>query len=211
MKKAIFYSLLFIFAACEGPEGPQGPAGTNSLVAIVDEAAGANCDTGGVKITTGIDVNANNTLDAAEVTQTRYVCNGEAGSGSGPKEIRLADFDMYSKLNQVNDYTTIVYADFDIANFPGYNSVQFVLKGITVTDDNDDPSTIEYVIDAIDASDEGAIAGSAVTVNEGNYVSPNFYDNIPTGKFDIGIRAHQKDAGPAQLAGVGYLVISKVD
>jgi hypothetical protein len=61
---------------CNGANGTNGTNGLNTLVAIVDEAAGANCTYGGIKVTSGLDTNANTTLDSGEVTTTKYVCNG---------------------------------------------------------------------------------------------------------------------------------------
>ena len=63
--------------------GCAGDNGSTTLVSTAAEPAGANCAGGGVKIQTGIDSNANGTLDPGEViaAQTRYVCNG-AGSAT---------------------------------------------------------------------------------------------------------------------------------
>ena len=51
-----------------------------TLSGIAVEAAGENCAAGGLKVTTGKDTDGNGTLDAAEVTGTDYVCNGETGA-----------------------------------------------------------------------------------------------------------------------------------
>ena len=51
-----------------------------TLSGIAAEAAGENCAAGGLKVTTGKDTDGNGTLDAAEVTGTDYVCNGETGA-----------------------------------------------------------------------------------------------------------------------------------
>lgn len=57
---------------CNGADGSNG---ATSLTATANEPAGANCAAGGVAIRTGLDTNANQTLDANEVSATRYVCN----------------------------------------------------------------------------------------------------------------------------------------
>ena len=62
-----------------GPAGSTGASGLKSLVKTTAESGGANCSTGGTKIESGIDINSNNILDAAEITATSYVCNGAAG------------------------------------------------------------------------------------------------------------------------------------
>ncbi len=61
-----------------GPGG--GTNGKNALVKTTSEAAGSNCPTGGQKIESGQDANADGVLQASEVTATSYVCNGAAGS-----------------------------------------------------------------------------------------------------------------------------------
>ncbi len=67
-----------------GANGTNGTNGTNGLTSLsmtVSEPAGANCTFGGLKLTSGLDINANNVLDASEITSTNYVCNGGTGSG----------------------------------------------------------------------------------------------------------------------------------
>lgn len=66
-----------------GTNGTNGSNGLNSLSVTVTEAAGANCTTGGLKLTAGLDSNANNILDPLEIISTNYVCNGATGA-TGP-------------------------------------------------------------------------------------------------------------------------------
>ena len=75
-------------AGASGPTGPAGPAGEQgiagldggeslqNLIQTSVESAGTNCTNGGVLIESGIDSNANGSLDPAEVTSSEYVCNG---------------------------------------------------------------------------------------------------------------------------------------
>ncbi|MDR6515331.1 DUF7151 family protein [Chryseobacterium camelliae] len=58
-----------------------GSNGKNALVRTTQESAGSNCANGGIKVETGLDTNGNGTLDASEITDTRYVCNGSNGQG----------------------------------------------------------------------------------------------------------------------------------
>ncbi|WP_203256357.1 DUF7151 family protein [Hyunsoonleella ulvae] len=58
----------------------NGVDGNTSLTSVVTEPAGDNCENGGVKIDSGVDVNSNGTLDADEITTTAYVCNGLDGN-----------------------------------------------------------------------------------------------------------------------------------
>ena len=67
---------------CNGAAGPPGSVGGTSLINLVDEAPGDNCAEGGKRIETGIDGNANGTLDAEEVDRIDYVCNGTSDAGA---------------------------------------------------------------------------------------------------------------------------------
>ena len=58
----------------------HGVDGLTSLINTSAEAAGANCANGGTRVDVGLDVNANNVLDAAEITNTAYICNGANGT-----------------------------------------------------------------------------------------------------------------------------------
>jgi hypothetical protein len=64
--------------------GEQGSASARGLTAVVQESAGANCPSGGVKINSGSDDNGNGTLDVAEITGTQFVCNGATGANGTP-------------------------------------------------------------------------------------------------------------------------------
>ena len=66
-----------------GTPGAAGAAGINALLRLSAEVAGPACATGGTRVDGGADTNANGQLDVAEVTSTRYLCNGIAGSGGG--------------------------------------------------------------------------------------------------------------------------------
>lgn len=65
---------------CHGSNGAAGSDGSSSLLAIVVEAAGANCAAGGRKMTSGRDSNGNGQLDAGEVASTAYTCHGLTGA-----------------------------------------------------------------------------------------------------------------------------------
>ena len=63
-----------------GATGATGASGLNSLVKIINEPAGSNCETGGKKVQGGLDANRNGVLDSSEIAQTEYVCNGVTGA-----------------------------------------------------------------------------------------------------------------------------------
>ena len=64
-----------------GSNGTNGADGVPSLIAIVNEPAGANCIHGGMRFTSGLDTNTNGVLDAAEVLATTFSCNPPPSSG----------------------------------------------------------------------------------------------------------------------------------
>ncbi len=66
---------------CNGEDGQDGLA---SLVSVMDEAAGANCTTGGQAIRSGVDSNRDGLLQPEEVTATDFVCNGATGADGQP-------------------------------------------------------------------------------------------------------------------------------
>ena len=69
-----------------GPAGAGGAPGASStaLLRTDIEPAGANCASGGVRIQSGLDRNANDLLDDSEVRLTSYACNGAAGTSASP-------------------------------------------------------------------------------------------------------------------------------
>lgn len=56
--------------------GCGADGGDSYLTDLVDEAPGANCTNGGIRVDTGPDSDEDGTLDASEVTKTKYVCAG---------------------------------------------------------------------------------------------------------------------------------------
>jgi hypothetical protein len=61
----------------DGADGEDGADGIRTLIITADEAAGVNCEFGGVRVQTGPDANADGTLDS--VTATTFFCDGSPG------------------------------------------------------------------------------------------------------------------------------------
>ena len=58
------------------------PTARQAASIVTPESAAGNCAQGGSKIQSGIDINVNGLLDADEVTNTSYVCNGATGQNA---------------------------------------------------------------------------------------------------------------------------------
>ena len=66
----------------DGTDGTDGIDGSSNLLRATNAAWAGVCAFGGVKLETGVDLNANGVLDDAEVTTTQYVCNRSISSFS---------------------------------------------------------------------------------------------------------------------------------
>jgi ELWxxDGT repeat protein len=64
----------------DGQDGTDGLSGLEALVVTAEEPAGDNCAAGGVRLNSGLDADLSGALEATEVTQTAYVCNGAIGA-----------------------------------------------------------------------------------------------------------------------------------
>jgi uncharacterized protein len=60
-----------------GSSASSGQASTVTATRTLDSIPG--CANGGIEVTSGIDANSNGVLDASEVQETQYVCNGQDG------------------------------------------------------------------------------------------------------------------------------------
>ena len=49
------------------------------MISTSEEPAGDNCENGGVAISYGVDDNSDGVLDADEVDNTEYICDGADG------------------------------------------------------------------------------------------------------------------------------------
>ena len=69
-------STQYVCNGTNGTIGTSGANGLNALVAVTTEPSGANCTTGGKKVSVGPDTNGNGILDTAEIASSNYICNG---------------------------------------------------------------------------------------------------------------------------------------
>ncbi|NOY39161.1 MAG: Ig-like domain-containing protein, partial [Nitrospirae bacterium] len=74
-----------------GSDGGSGSDGLSTLISISQEPKGDNCTNGGIKIDAGLDDNSDGILDAEEVDDTEFVCNGIDGTDSLSSLISVSD------------------------------------------------------------------------------------------------------------------------
>ncbi len=60
--------------------GPPAGAAAPTVADVHNEPAGMHCPAGGLRLSSGPDINRNGVLDPNEVTSLKYVCNGAAGT-----------------------------------------------------------------------------------------------------------------------------------
>lgn len=79
-----------------GPAGTAGSDGRESLLTFAAEGAGGSCAYGGQRVQSGLDLNGNGMLDAAEVTTTAYVCT------AAPADTRWVEVTALSVQTEAN-------------------------------------------------------------------------------------------------------------
>ncbi|MBM3186868.1 MAG: hypothetical protein FJZ67_11270, partial [Bacteroidetes bacterium] len=67
----------------------SGTAASSLIANTTTVAAGANCPSGGVLLQLGNDANSNGVIDAAEITSSQYICNGQVGATGAQGPIGL--------------------------------------------------------------------------------------------------------------------------
>ena len=65
-----------------GTDGQDGSNGLNAIASMTPESAGSNCANGGTRIDVGVDDNSNGVLEASEIDQTQYVCDGGSSNNT---------------------------------------------------------------------------------------------------------------------------------
>lgn len=93
----VLLATLALTACDDGDKGEQGTNGLNSLIAHENLTLGSDtCFFGGSIVTSGLDTNADNTLDDTEITNTSTNCNVNPVNTSGsplPYSVMRSDID----------------------------------------------------------------------------------------------------------------------
>lgn len=141
---------------CNGVDGNQ------SLTKITTEEAGIICETGGIKVESGLDSNSNSILDLEEVTSSEYVCNGDFDK---LVRIHLGEFQITTKMDnwQISSGSYRLY-NFNKLDYSGVDSITFVPSLVTT-----DAST-KCMVQLYNTTEDVAIAGTDLETNSIDFV-----------------------------------------
>lgn len=181
-KILVIIFLMAIICSCQEVEN-----GMNSLITTVDEPSGSNCDFGGLRVDSGLDINENNILDESEVISSRYLCN--ESSGTQERQIRLRLDNDKSFFVESKTWLTDLF-NFDLSDYSEIDSVVVVYKNVYVVDAGN-----ELVLELYDLTNDKTIEQSTVVITntfedsgEGIVFSKNLFNIFPDGRIDIGIK-----------------------
>ena len=71
----------------------NGESGKNALIEVRDEAEGDGCPSGGIRVLSGLDADADGTLDDAEVVRNELLCHGSSGTNGVTTIVQLQEVD----------------------------------------------------------------------------------------------------------------------
>lgn len=252
-KNSLYIIIISLLLSCKGEDGAVGPSGLNSLIQTINEPAGSNCEFGGLKIESGIDNNANGTLDTDEILKTDYVCSAAgknslvnvvdepAGSNcddggikietgidsnnDGSLEVSEIQFTDYichgTSVNQTrimfgwgagtsSDQWTVFdngnghsLYKFNIDNYPNVTSVTFgtLLKSTDVE--------TNCVVELYDLTNDVVIANSTIESNSstGEFkTSANILNDLPSGTVDLTYRLRSSTDGVFVSTGFKFYI-----
>ena len=199
--KLFFMTLtgLFLLCACgkdnggPGPEGPQGPEGFKSLLDLMEVSPGEQCANGGIRILSGIDKNKNDKLDANEVDNQKYICNGVNGGPDKELIIRLGG--VSTSAGQLSAKWLFI-PQFNIANYPGVDSVVLLAQVYGYNGFGQPSTPVTTTLDVYNMTDNAPIANSTIVSQEttlGGFVSSaNCRALFPNKPIGLGLRVSAK-------------------
>jgi len=113
----------------DGETGDEGSDGINTLIETDLIPPGEICPAGGLKISTGMDINRNNLLDESEITAVSHICNGV----TDVPRVRIFDFGFthatFNPLPYIQDWEQFdgaLIQFFNILHYPEVDSVAFL-------------------------------------------------------------------------------------
>ncbi len=106
-KTLILSAILTTLTGCDdgtdGASGTNGTSGFNSLISQAQISIGSNeCFNGGVKVSSGLDSNANNSLDISEITTTEYLCTPNIATSINNLSLKKTQFSISSETEKLS-------------------------------------------------------------------------------------------------------------
>ena len=168
----------------------NGDDGRNSITKSFPEPAGDNCTAGGIKITSGIDMNSNNELEDSEIQRVEFICNGIDGAIDNQIRIKIGGFVYSNDPNPVVSASELVL--FSKSFYPQIDSAIFVVFDIKTTDYHSVDLVGQGTFQLFDITHDKVIENSTILSDDipaNSYVkSANLIDNLPNEVADYGIR-----------------------
>lgn len=186
---------------CNGLDGPS------SLIKVIDESAGPDCENGGVKIFSGIDTDRNKILEDSEILITNYICNGVNGIINEEIQIKLLN-GIGSAANTYLSNLLIVSSPlpFNINNFVNVDSVIFVSDPYVSKKSN------HVLLELYNATDKKVLNNSLIRTNQvynekALLKSPNLFNELPKKEINLGIRLRSEINGEYAASGIPHLFL----
>ncbi|MBN1188003.1 MAG: hypothetical protein JXB49_37355 [Bacteroidales bacterium] len=140
------YSLI-VMVSCEKDVND----GLTSLINIKQELAGVNCNSGGYKIESGIDINRNNLLDSTEIQNSEFICNVVGTLALGEAQSDFIAGEIYQA--STDGFLSVQYS-----SSTNYGTIQ----GYIYSDSTSNPSTIVGMVNFVPGS-------TVIPINRNNY------------------------------------------
>lgn len=184
--------------ACNGLDGEL------SLVNINEEAAGENCEGGGVRVDSGIDEDEDGLLDEEEIAITRFICNGI--DGGFDEQIRLIM--LMEGGTGTNSTTGLLMGNlfgFDKRFWNGVDSIVFVPEIYASNE------AFSATAELYDVTNNTLISNSSVSTNSTTSTtlfSPNIYDHLPSEMIDLSMQLRtENSSSTAWRSGSAYIFL----
>ena len=163
--------------------------GLNSLLSTQIEPAGTHCRSGGLKINYGLDKNENDVLDANEIQNSSYVCNGDSGIVELDNLIRIPlgspNFGTCDTTWAMTEHESFQLHDFNKLNYPHVSSILFVPSIYSLEESN------TVTLELYNVTDSVPIANTQISSNVVRYIfkySGNIYNDLPDHAVTLCIR-----------------------
>ncbi len=174
----------------------NGNDGKISLINITDEPDGVNCESGGVKIVSGLDNNGDMVLNSNEVTSTSYLCS-QASTAAIVFDFNLSSASIYTTTTSVLSGAANTIQNFNLADYPGVVSVKFeALMSIS-------GAANTVTLELYDFSNNQLIANSSISTTNNSEIlvvsTLNFLADFPKGPFNLGFKLTSQNGGFAGM------------